>query len=103
MKEFFKEFLLFWRSVYSEPDGSGSSSRILTFILALVASTILVIITLHLIHITDVALLTAWLASLPLIIAALVAFFTAPYGVNKGSGSFTDIVSILKGKDRDKQ
>ena len=98
MKNFFTQLALFIKSVFSEPDGTGSSSRVLTFILATVASAVLWVITGHIIKITDAAILTAWLTSLPIIIGALVLFFTAPYGVNKGSGSVTDIVSIIKGK-----
>ena len=99
MKNFFTQLMLFLRSTYSEADGNGSSSRILTTILALVSCGVIWIIVQHLIHITDVAVLTAWLTSFPIIIGALVLFFTAPYGVNKGSGSMTDIINILKGKN----
>jgi hypothetical protein len=101
MKQYFLSFFSFIKSVYSEADGSGSSSRILTTILALVCCGVLCVIVGHLIHITDVAILTAWLTSFPIIVGALALFFMAPYGINKGSGSFTDIANIVRGKKND--
>jgi hypothetical protein len=83
--------------VYSD-NGNGSSSRVLSTILAIVSSYILIEVFDHIIKITDVVILNSWLAAIPLIISALVLFFTAPYGVNRASGSITDILNILKGK-----
>lgn len=87
----------FLKAVYSD-DGVPSSSRILTFILAMVSSGILWRVFTHIIAITDIGIISAWLGNLPIIISALVLFFTAPYGVNKGSGAITDLVNIIKGK-----
>jgi hypothetical protein len=93
------KFFTFAKSVLSEPDGTGSASRVLTVALAGVASAVLIVIVNHVIHVNNVAELATWLGAIPVIIGALVLFFTAPYGVNKGSGSISDIVSILKKKD----
>jgi hypothetical protein len=100
VKAFVVAVILFTRSVYSESDGTGSSSRILMTILATVASAILWGVFKHIEQLTDVAAITAWLASIPIIISALVMFFTAPYGVNKASSSFTDILNSLRRKDQ---
>jgi len=103
MKEILKAFFSYIKSVYSEPDGTGSSSRILTTILAFVSAGVVCVITGHLVKITDVAILTAWLTSFPIVISALVLLFTAPYGVNKGSGSISDILSSFKNRDHKDQ
>lgn len=94
---FLSKFCAFFQSVYSD-NGNGSSSRVLSTILAIVSSYILIEVFDHIIKITDVVILNSWLAAIPLIISALVLFFTAPYGVNRASGSITDILNILKGK-----
>lgn len=99
MKEFCCQLFTFLKGVYSESDGTPSSSRILSLILALVASFVLIVVTLHIIKIQDLSILTVWLSSLPLLISSLVLFFTAPYGVNKGSGSISDLLSLFKKKD----
>lgn len=100
IKNFLVAVVVFTRSVYSESDGTGSSSRILTTILAMVSCGILWRVFGHIEQLTDVATITAWLSSIPIIISALVMFFTAPYGVNKASSSFTDILNSLRRKDQ---
>ena len=101
MKNFFTALTVFIRSVFSEPDGTGSLSRILTFLLSIVACGVLWKVIQHITQITDVQALMAWLGSLPLIVSALVLFFTAPYGVNKGTTSISDVINSFKNKDRD--
>ena len=97
--EFFRNFFIWLRSTFSETDGTGSSSRVLTFLLALFSCGVLWVFAEHIVKLTDVAILTAWLSSFPIIVTSLVLFFTAPYGVNKGSGSISDFLNMLKRKD----
>jgi len=94
---FLAKLLTFLRQAYSD-DGTPSSSRLLTSFLALVCSGVLVLVADHLVRITDNAQLAIWLSNLPYVIGALVFFFTAPYGVNRGSTSITDVLNIFKGK-----
>ena len=95
IKNFLDQLFSFLKAVYSD-DGSPSSSRILTTILALVSSKILYQVFQHIIAITDIGIISAWLGNLPLIISALVLFFSAPYGVNKGSSALTDVMNVFK-------
>ena len=99
IKNFLDQLFSFVRAAYSD-NGQPSSSRILTFILAIVSSKILLKIAVHVIAITDPVALASWLGALPLLISALVLFFTAPYGVNVGSGTVSDLINTLKGKNQ---
>lgn len=98
IKNFLDQLFLFLKGVYSD-NGNPSSSRVLTCILALVSCKILVSVFNHVITLTDTTALVSWLGALPLIISALVLFFTAPYGVNVGSGTVSDLLNVLKGKN----
>ena len=99
IKNFLDQLFLFIKAVYSD-NGNPSSSRVLTCVLAVVSAKILLSVFAHVVAISDVAQLMAWLGALPLIISALVLFFTAPYGVNVGSGTVSDLLSVLKGKNQ---
>lgn len=99
IKNFLDQLFSFFRDVYSD-NGRPSSSRVLTSYLAIISSVLLWKVFDHIIKLTDQAMTVAWLGSLPLIISALVLFFTAPYGVNVGSGTVTDLISVLKGKNQ---
>jgi len=99
IKNFLDQLFRFVRDAYSD-NGNPSSSRILTFILALVSSKVVLNVFNHIIALSDAAALATWLGALPLIISALVLFFTAPYGVNVGSGTVSDLLNTLKGKNQ---
>ena len=98
MGEFLKQFGVWLRSVFSEPDGTGSSARVLTFLLALVSSGILWRVFTHLTHLTEVGILSLWLTALPMIVACLVLFLSSPYGINKGTISIMGLFSMLTGR-----
>lgn len=85
----------FWRSVFSD-SGEPSSSRILTALLSLGALGILTAIVVHLIRLHDPAQLSLWLTALPGIVLGLVGFSSAPYAMNRASGSISDILSSLR-------
>jgi hypothetical protein len=49
----------------------------------------------HLTQITDPVALGVWLGAVPVVLASLTGLFAAPYGLNKASGSVSDIVKSL--------
>jgi hypothetical protein len=95
MKEALKQVGKWMLSVVSEPDGTGSSARVLTLALAGLVGCILLKLIDYLCRITDPVALGVWLGALPVLMGALVAVFLAPYGVNKASNSLSDIVGSL--------
>lgn len=82
--------------VFCEDNGSPSSTRVIMGGLSVVCSAILIKIIWHVVYLTDLALLSAWLGGLPMIMAGLVALITAPYTVNKASASISDIISSFR-------
>jgi hypothetical protein len=97
MREVFKQILLWIRSMLSEPDGTGSSSRTLMLALASLVGAILWRLFDHLNRLTDPVMLGVWLGAVPVIVGSLVAVFLAPYGVNKAGGTVSDIVGSITG------
>lgn len=85
----------FIREVFSD-DGAPSSSRILTFILSLASLGIVVGVMYHVCHIVDASTLGLWLTALPSIIMALIGLSAAPYAINRGTGSISDVINSLK-------
>lgn len=91
----------FLAGIISEDNGTPSASRSLMFILAGVASTIMIRIfwTITRPGIAD-STLALWLTSLPSLIATLTAFIGAAYMVNRGTASISDILaSVFAKKD----
>jgi hypothetical protein len=89
----------FLQQVFSDK-GMPSSSRILTFLLAIGCFTLLAVFVHHMIRVTDSATLGVWLSSLPAIVFALIAFVNAPYLINKGGGTLSDVASVFKRPDQ---
>lgn len=85
----------FLRGVFSDGD-IPSSSRILTFSLCIGTFVLLACLVHHVCTIKDTAALALWLTALPLLIGSLIGFAAAPYAINRGSGTVTDILSSLK-------
>lgn len=98
MKEFLRQCGVWARSVVSEPDGTGSSSRVLMLSLAGLVAAILWKLVDHLTKIKDPVALGIWLGAMPMITGALTALFLSPYGVNKAGSSVADIVSSVMGR-----
>lgn len=86
----------FIKGVFSDDKGTPSSTRIIMFLLAAVSSFVLVRMSIHIVHLTDLGALAIWLSDLPLIIASLVAFFTAPYTVSNSVSSIADVLRSLR-------
>ena len=85
----------FIRGVFSD-QGEPSSSRILTFVLAIAVVVFLGGVFRHICRLTDATQLGLFLSNLPLIIGALIGLMAAPYTINKASGSVSDIIGSLK-------
>jgi hypothetical protein len=69
-----KPFIAFLKSVFSEPDGTGSASRILTFCNFAVAAFCLVYAVVHLRNLPEGNQLIGW-----------GTFVTSPYAFNKAA------------------
>jgi uncharacterized membrane protein len=68
----------FWRSVFSEADGTGSASRVLTALLTSAVAFVLLYTVVHEHKIPDLGTL-----------AGLAGFAVSPYAVNKGTQMLT--------------
>lgn len=88
----------FAQRVFSD-GGEPSSSRILTCLLAIGCFTVLWLLVRHICKVQDNAALGLWLAALPAIIFALIAFVNAPYLINRGAGTLSDLASVAKRSD----
>jgi hypothetical protein len=88
----------FIRGVFSS-QGEPSSSRILTFILALVSACILIGVVRHVCALKDPQTLSLWLGALPIFITSMTVFFLSPYTVKVGSASLSDVVGSFR-KDK---
>ena len=88
-------FLRWLRGVMSEPDGTPSSTRVLLFVFSLFSLGVIGYIVYHVTHITDVVIIGIFLSNLPLLIASLMGLISLPYGINKGSATFSDIANMI--------
>lgn len=88
--------ILRWlRGVMSEPDGTPSSTRVLLFVFSLFSIGVIGYIVYHVTHITDVVIIGIFLSNLPLLIASLMGLIALPYGINKGTTTFSDIANMM--------
>lgn len=91
--------LSFLQGAFSD-NSEPSSSRLIMGMLSLVVSGILCGLFYHLARVTDLAQLSLWLASTPILIASLIALMVAPYTINRFAGNVTDMVAAgKKGND----
>ena len=86
MRDTYSEtFRSFFMGMFGESDGSPSCSRLLMVLHAIVASILAMKIVWHVVLLTDIALLAAWLGAMPLILGSLTAFVVAPYAIHKAA------------------
>jgi uncharacterized membrane protein len=85
----------FIKGLLSEPDGTPSCARLLMCVFSLATIRLMFVVTRHLLEQKDATVISIWLANVPLIIGALVALITAPYVVNKGTSTFTDLAGMI--------
>lgn len=75
--------------------GTVSSARVLMFVFSAVAIGILLAVFRHLMKIDNPALLAVWIGGLPSIGGILVGLVAAPYTVNKGANSISDLFNMM--------
>jgi hypothetical protein len=49
----------------------------------------------HIFQLHDVTQVSIWLANMPMLIASLIGLIALPYGINKGSSTFSDIANMM--------
>ena len=49
----------------------------------------------HIFRLHDPTLVTIWLSNMPLLVTTLVGLISLPYGINKGSATFSDIATMV--------
>ncbi len=90
-----RDSVSFLRGAFSD-GGVPSSSRILTSALGFVVVAVIMGLLYHICHLKDNVALGLWLPNLPLIITALVGLMAAPYTINRGTATITDILSSMR-------
>lgn len=93
--KFLTKSITFVRDLLSEPDGTASSTRTLMYIFSFFSIWVIKKVVIHILAVTDAAILSIWLANLPLIMTALMGLIVLPYTVNKGSGLLNDVASMM--------
>ena len=88
-------FLNWLRGVLSEPDGTPSSTRVLLFAFSIFSMWLVWRCFYHIFQLHDATQVSIWLANMPLLIASLMGLIALPYGINKGSSTFSDIANIV--------
>jgi hypothetical protein len=78
-----------------DADGTPSASRFWMSVFSIVTIVLLTKIIKHLFGITDANMTGVWLTNMPLFIGAMVTLISAPYLINKGSASFSDLAGAL--------
>jgi hypothetical protein len=88
-------FLRWLRGVLSEPDGTPSSTRVLMYMFSVFSMWLLWRCFYHIFQLHDPTLVTIWLSNMPLLITTLIGLIALPYGINKGSATFSDIANMV--------
>lgn len=92
---FLKKTLTWIRGVLSEPDGTPSSTRVLMYIFSFFSMWLLWRCFYHIFRLTDATLVTIWLSNMPMLVTTLIGLIALPYGINKGSATFSDIANMI--------
>jgi hypothetical protein len=90
-----KRFFGWIRGVLSEPDGSPSSTRVLMYIFSIFSIWLIARCFHHIFQIHDTTMLTIWLSNMPMLVGTLVGLIALPYGINKGTATFSDIANMV--------
>jgi len=90
-----KRTFAFIRGILSEPDGTPSSTRVLMYLFSGFSMWLLWRCFYHIFQIHDTTMLTIWLSNMPLLVTTLIGLISLPYGINKGSATFSDIATMV--------
>lgn len=88
-------FLKWLRGVLSEPDGTPSSTRVLMYAFSIFSMWLIWRCFYHIFRLHDPTLVTIWLSNMPMLVGTLVGLIALPYGINKGSATFSDIANMI--------
>lgn len=88
-------FLRWLRGVLSEPDGTPSSTRVLMYAFSIFSMWVIWHCFNHIFQLTDVNQITIWLSNMPMLLTAFMGLIALPYGINKGSATFSDIATTI--------
>jgi hypothetical protein len=88
-------FLRWLQGVLSEPDGTPSSTRVLMYAFSVFSMWLVWHCFNHIFQLNDITQLTVWLSNMPMLIASLLGLIALPYGINKGSSTFSDIANMM--------
>jgi hypothetical protein len=91
---------LFVQGVFSEADGTPSSTRILMFLFSLFSMGVIGSVVHHMILVKDAAILAIWITAFPGIVTVLIGLIVTPYTINKGAATMGDIFNALSGARR---
>jgi hypothetical protein len=97
----FKRVSSWIHALVSEPDGTPSSTRVLMFAFSAFSMHLIWRCFAHILALTDPVQISTWLSNMPMLITSLIALIALPYGINKGTATFSDIANMMtaaKGK-----
>lgn len=83
------------REILSGPDGTISSTRLLMYVFSFFSMGIIGGFVYRVFHLTDPVIISIYLSNLPTIIASLLGLIALPYGINKGTATFSDIANMV--------
>jgi hypothetical protein len=83
------------QALVSEPDGSPSSTRFLMFVFSIFSMHLIWRCFYHIFTLHDTTLVTVWLSNMPMLVTTLMGFIALPYGINKGTATFSDIANMI--------
>ena len=88
-------FLKWLRGVLSEPDGTPSSTRVLMYAFSIFSMWLIWRCFFHIFRLHDPTLVTIWLSNMPMLVTTLIGLIALPYGINKGTATFSDIANMV--------
>jgi hypothetical protein len=91
----FKRVLSWLHALVSEPDGTPSSTRVLMFSFSLFSMHLIWRCFFHIYQLKDPMQVSVWLSNMPMLITALIGLIALPYGINKGTATFSDIANMM--------
>ena len=88
-------FLKWLRGVLSEPDGTPSGLVVLMYAFSVFSMWLLWRCFYHIFQLHDPTMVTIWLSNMPMLVTTLIGLIALPYGINKGTATFSDIANMV--------
>jgi hypothetical protein len=96
-----KKIGVFIQGVFSEANGSPSSTRILMFCFSFFSMGILWAVVRHMVQVKEPVVLSIWMNAFPGIVTVLIGLIVTPYTINKSTSTMGDIFSAMSGSKRE--